>query len=166
MHALLETLPSLAPAQLTQFLQSILPLAAARPTLFSPHLQPLLTFLSALLLSQAEIDPGPTPTVSQPFPAAGGSAFSFDFPPSGVGKGKAAVRPQQDEEREEARKAALEFVLTLSEEKPSMVRRVDGWSAAIVRGCLEGMGELDDDDTEEWLAADVGVSLSEAEVCY
>jgi hypothetical protein len=76
------------------------------------------------------------------------------------------VRPQQDEEREEARKAALEFVLTLSEEKPSMVRRVDGWSAAIVRGCLEGMGELDDDDTEEWLAADVGVSLSEAEVCY
>jgi hypothetical protein len=160
MHALLETLPSLAPAQLTQFLQSILPLAAARPTLFSPHLQPLLTFLSALLLSQAEIDPGPTPTVSQPFPAAGGSAFSFDFSPSGVGKGKAAVRPQQDEEREEARKAALEFVLTLSEEKPSMVRRVDGFSS--LSGCLEGMGELDDDDTEEWLAADVGVSPPKA----
>jgi hypothetical protein len=155
MHSLLDTLPTLPQAQLTKFLQSLLPLAAARPTLFAPHLRPLLTFVSALLLSQAEADPGPTPTVGRPFPAAGGSAFSFDFPPAGLNKGKAPARPQADEEREEARKAALEFVLTLSEEKPSMCRKVDGWSAAIVRGCLEGMGELDDEDTEEWLAADV-----------
>jgi hypothetical protein len=159
MHPLLETLPPLAPAQLTQFLQALLPLASARPNLFAPHLQPLLAFLSALLLSQADIDPGPTPTVSQPFPGSGGSAFSFDFPPAGSAKGKTAVRPQQDEEREEARKAALEFVLTLSEEKPAMVRRVEGWAAAIVRGCLEGMGELDDDDTDEWRAADVGARV-------
>jgi importin-5 len=166
MHPLLETLPSLPPAQLTQFLQSLLPLASYRPNLFGPHLRPLLNFLSALLLSQAEADPGPTPTVGRPFPGAGGgSAFSFDFPPAGSGKGKAAARPQADEEREEARKAALEFMLTLSEEKPPMVRKVDGWAAAIVRGCLEGMGELDDEDTAEWLAADVGPPNSSASAC-
>jgi hypothetical protein len=62
-----------------------------------------------------------------------------------------------DEERQEVRKAALEFMISLSEAKPSMVKKVDGWVAAIVRGCLEGMGEFHDDQLslEIWLEADV-----------
>ena len=62
-----------------------------------------------------------------------------------------------DEEREDVRKAALEFMISLSESKPAMVRKVDGWTAAIVRGCLEGMGELGDDNLDVWLEADVRV---------
>lgn len=53
------------------------------------------------------------------------------------------------------RKAALEFMISLSEAKPNMVKKVDGWTAAVVRGCLEGMGELRDDDLGIWLEADV-----------
>ena len=60
-----------------------------------------------------------------------------------------------DEEREDVRKAALEFMISLSEAKPAMVRKIDGWTAAIVRGCLEGMGELGDDNLDVWLEADV-----------
>jgi hypothetical protein len=36
-----------------------------------------------------------------------------------------------------------------------MVRRVDGWVSAMVRGCLGGMGELRDDELSTWLDADV-----------
>jgi importin-5 len=62
-----------------------------------------------------------------------------------------------DEEKEDMRKAALEFMISLSEAKPVMVRKVDGWTAAIVRGCLEVMGELGDDTLDVWLEADVRV---------
>jgi hypothetical protein len=40
------------------------------------------------------------------------------------------------EEKEDVRKAVLEFMISLSEAKPGMLRR-DGWAAAIVRVCLE-----------------------------
>jgi hypothetical protein len=43
---------------------------------------------------------------------------------------------------EDMTKTALEFMISLSDAKPAMVRKVDGWTAAIVRGCL---GELGDD---------------------
>ncbi|KAH9167134.1 ARM repeat-containing protein [Lactarius sanguifluus] len=62
--------------------------------------------------------------------------------------------PTLDEEAEEVRKAALEFMISLSEAKPAMVRRSDGWVSAIVRGCLGGMGELRDDELSSWLDAD------------
>lgn len=155
MHPLLETLPSLPPVHLSKFLQSLLPLTVARPHLFAPHLRPLLSFLASLLLSSPDVnDPGPTPTVGRPFPSGG----AFEFPPASANaKGKAPVKAvtREEEEREDARKAALEFVISLSEARPAMVRKVEGWSGAIVRGCLEGMGELDDEETESWLEADV-----------
>jgi len=40
-----------------------------------------------------------------------------------------------------------------------MVRKVSGWTEIIVRACLEGMGEFDEDETsglEGWLKEDVG----------
>ena len=40
-----------------------------------------------------------------------------------------------------------------------MVKRIDGWLSVAVRACLEGMGELDEDEDGEelrtWLNADV-----------
>lgn len=72
------------------------------------------------------------------------------------------------EERTQLRLGALEFMLSLSEAKPSMVRRVDGWVGVLVRACLEGMGELDEGESEpgreeevlnEWRAEDVSAAL-------
>jgi hypothetical protein len=49
---------------------------------------------------------------------------------------------------DDVRKATLEFMISLTEAKPPMVRKVDGWTVAIVRGCLEGMGEFPDDNLD------------------
>jgi hypothetical protein len=45
-----------------------------------------------------------------------------------------------------------------------MVRKVSGWTDIIVRACLEGMGEFDEDETEIsdlkfWLWEDVSFFL-------
>jgi importin-5 len=157
---MLDTLPSLPQSQFPKFISTLTPLTTTNPTLFQPHLRPLLGFLPALILPSA--DPGPTPTVAKPFPTSG----SFTFPPVGGGSKSAASGDEtdedgmaMDEEREDVRKAALEFMISLSESKPAMVRKVDGWTAAIVRGCLEGMGELGDDNLDVWLEADVRIQF-------
>lgn len=171
---------------LAQFLMTITPLTTTHPALFAPNLQALLNFLPALILPSA--DCGPTPTVAKPFPSAGSAPSSsgrqgaFVFPPvSSPGTtglptppnsggpssgGGLSSQPNEDTDEKEAyqglRLAALEFMVSLSEAKPSMVRKVDGWVPALVRACLEGMGELDDgtDGSEEeslraWLDEDV-----------
>jgi hypothetical protein len=43
--------------------------------------------------------------------------------------------------------SALEFMISL-EAGPNMVRKVPGWTDIIVRACLAGMGEFDNDETE------------------
>ena len=65
---------------------------------------------------------------------------------------------EDEEDKETMMKAALEFMITLSEAQYSTVNDVDGWAAAILRGCLEGMGTLRNDDPKEWLEADVRVA--------
>jgi hypothetical protein len=50
-------------------------------------------------------------------------------------------------------------MIGLSEAKRAMVRKVDGWTAATVRGCLEGMGELGDDTFDMWLGVDICMTL-------
>ena len=145
---MLDTLPSLPPSQFPKFISTLTPLATTNPTLFQPNLRPLLGFLPALILPSA--DPGPTPTVAKPFPTSG----SFTFPPPAAGSKSMSGDctdedgMAMDEEKEDVRKAALEFMISLSEAKPGMVRKVDGWTAAIVRGCLEGMGELGDENLD------------------
>ena len=47
-----------------------------------------------------------------------------------------------------SRLSALEFMISLSEAASNMVRKVPGWTDIIVRACLEGMGEFDEDETE------------------
>jgi importin-5 len=99
--------------------------------------------------------------VARPFPGT----QSFTFPPTP--NGGPPDDDELDEEAEEVRKAALEFMISLSEAKPAMVRRVDGWVSAIVRGCLGGMGELRDDELSTWLDADVrDSSIPKAYISY
>jgi len=151
MYPILNTLPSVPPNQIAKFISTLTPLTTC-PDLFAPHLPALLSFVPTLLLPSA--DPGPTPTISKPYPSEG--SFSFDFPPASAGKAKDEPR---DEEGEEVRKAALEFMVSLSESKPSMVKRVEGWIPVIIKGCLEGMGEIEEDSTPLWLEADVSQSM-------
>ncbi|EIN06364.1 ARM repeat-containing protein [Punctularia strigosozonata HHB-11173 SS5] len=163
LHPMLEILPSLPHSQLPKFLATLTPLTSVHPVVFQEHMPALLSFFSALVVPMA--DAGPTPTVARPFPSKNGNgspgqdrAFSFDFVTT-PGKGKEkAPEDEEKEERDEVRKAALEFMVSLSEAKPAMVKRVsgNGWVVAIVRGCLEGMGELpeDDDMLQAWLDAD------------
>ncbi|KZT00064.1 ARM repeat-containing protein [Laetiporus sulphureus 93-53] len=153
LYPMLNTLPSLPHTHLPAFLSALTPLTSSHPTLFEPHLHALLSFLPPLIVPA--VDAGPTPTVARPNPA-GGSSFVFP-PPSqnGNGKSKATVEEHEsDHEEEEVRKAALEFMVSLTEARPSMVKRVDGWTAVMVRGCLEGMGEIPEDETDIWLEAD------------
>ncbi|KAJ6514536.1 armadillo-type protein [Mycena vulgaris] len=182
-------------ANLTAFLTTLTPLCTTHPSLFAPHLQALLSFFPSLILPSA--DPGPTPTVSRPFPTDSGEgntadrqgAFVFppplspqapSTPPASAGAagsthstptsasfdGGAAVERDLDaDERQTLRLAALEFMVSLSEARAGMVKRVDGWVGIMVRACLEGMGEFDEGDgLEGWLEEDPSAnSAAEAE---
>jgi Importin repeat len=151
MYPMLDTLPRLPNNHLPRFLNTLTPLCTTNPNLFTPHLSALLTFLPGLILPT--VDPGPTPTVARPFPTA---QLSFSFPPV-VSQEDGNRDDEVDDEKMEVRIAALEFMVSLSEAKPSMVRRHDGWVPAVVRGCMEGMGSFPDDQTslKEWLELDV-----------
>jgi importin-5 len=120
MYSMLDTLPRLPNAHLPKFLNTLTPLCTSHPNLFTQHLSPLLVCLPGVILPSA--DPGPTPTVARPFPAL---YFSFSFPPV-RSQDDGDREDEADEEKEEVRKAALEFMITLSEAKPSMVREQDG----------------------------------------
>ncbi|KAF9809312.1 hypothetical protein IEO21_07461 [Rhodonia placenta] len=153
LYPMLNSLPTIPHARLPAFLAVLTPLATTHPHLFEHHLRALLSFLPALIAPA--VDAGPTPTVARPNPA-GASSFVFP-PPAQNGKGK---EPAEDREAageaEEVRKAALEFMISLSEARPPMVRRVEGWTRAVVTGCLEGMGEIPEDETDIWLEAEPG----------
>ena len=152
MYPILNTLPSLLRAQQPPFLSVLTELATSNPHLFRPHIPALLTFLPSLLIPA--VDAGPTPTVARPNPG-GGSTFAF--PP--VAQSSNGDEREGTGEEDEVRKAALEFMTTLSESKPAMLKGVEGWVNIVVRGCLEGMGEIPEDDTETWLDADVGLAF-------
>lgn len=146
----LATLPASPPSHITRFLSALTPLAGSHPALFAPHLPDLLHLLPPLILAKKEYDAGPTPTVARPFPG-GGSVFQF--PPPSMNENRF---DDNDDEENEKRQAALELMVSLSESRPSLVRRVDGWLIAIVRACLEGVAELPDDEEtiQAWLDAD------------
>ena len=150
----LATLPAAPPSHTTRFLNALTPLASSHPTLFAPHLNDLLRFLPGIILNQKEYDAGPTPTVARPFPNGGGGS-AFQFPPASK-QSTSQSDDEDDDEREETRRAALELMVSLSEARPSLARRIDGWLPALVRACLEGIAELPDDEETlaAWLDAD------------
>ncbi|KAJ8507252.1 hypothetical protein ONZ45_g10362 [Pleurotus djamor] len=161
---------------LSKFLTALTPLASSHPSLFEPHLPALLRFLPALLIPA--VDCGPTPTVAKPFPVGNdtgenGRQGAFVFPPpspvsagpnsegNGVGtvNGNGGTGEDEDEERSILRLSTLEFMVSLSEAKPGMVRKVEGWVGVVVKACLEGMGEFDEAESsneglEAWLHED------------
>jgi importin-5 len=167
---------------LSTFFSTLTPLCTTHPTLFAPHLPALLTFLPGLILPP--VDCGPTPTVGRPFPRSGGSrqgAFVFpppspnpssppSSPPSASPASSASANShddrdtnEEDDQKQTLRLSALEFMLSLSEAKQSMVKKVPGWVEIMVRACLEAMGEFEEDEgagtsLEAWLAEDVSTS--------
>lgn len=147
LYPMLNTLPTLPHALLPPFLAALTDLAVSAPLLFRPHIPALLAFLPALLLPAP--DAGPTPTVTRPNPGG------FTFPPP---EERREGKGEKGAEEDEVRKAALEFMTALSEARPGMVRGVHEWMNVLVRGALEGMGEIPEDDVEEWLDADVSSS--------
>ncbi|KAF9445877.1 ARM repeat-containing protein [Macrolepiota fuliginosa MF-IS2] len=159
-HVLSQSLsqPSTTPKpvyqQLTQFLTTLTPLCSSHPTLFAPHLQSLLSFFPQLILPA--VDSGPTPTMTRPFPSSASRQDAFVFPPPGTPT--SAPEPEIDDEaeaRSTMRLTALEFMISLSEARPSMVRKAENWVAVMIRACLEGMSELDEDeDVSVWLKDD------------
>jgi len=51
----------------------------------------------------------------------------------------------------------MEFMISLSEARRNMVRKVSGSTEIIVRACLEGMGKFEETNgLERWLKEDVG----------
>lgn len=54
-------------------------------------------------------------------------------------------------------------MISLSEARPNIVRKVSGWGEIIMRAYLEGMGKFDDEETsglEMWLKEDVSYLFS------
>ncbi|KAJ7512803.1 armadillo-type protein [Mycena galericulata] len=182
-------------ANLTAFLTTLTPLCSTHPSLFAPHLQALLSFFPSLILPSADCGPTPTvsrpfpidggegntadrqgafvfPPPQSPHapttpPASAGAAGSTQATPtSGAFDGDApAERDLDADERQTLRLAALEFMVSLSEARPGMVKRIDGWVGIMVRACLEGMGEFDEGDgLAGWLEEDPSTnSAAEAE---
>ncbi|KAI0712867.1 armadillo-type protein, partial [Cerioporus squamosus] len=149
LYPMLNTLPSVPCPQQPAFLSVLTELAGSNAHLFRPHIPALLKFLPSLLLPV--VDAGPTPTVARPNPGGGSS---FAFPPVAQSASANGEEKEPVGEEDEVRKAALEFMTTLSESKPGMLRSEPAWVEIVVRGCLEGMGEIPEDDTETWLEAD------------
>lgn len=138
---------------LSIFLSDLTPLCTTHPILFAPHLQNLLSFLPSIVLPS--VDCGPTPTVGKPFPAVA-HQDAFTLPPPTI-----VMQGQNDgnDERSTLRLSALEFMVSLTEARPNMVRKLTGWTEIIVRACLEGMGEFEEEDNlDDWLREDVGLS--------
>ena len=60
-----------------------------------------------------------------------------------------SIEDTKDDERKELstlRLSALKFMISLMDARPNMVRKIIGWTE--VRTSLEGMGELDKDETD------------------
>lgn len=103
-----------------------------------------------------------TPTASNPHGHAPNGVNSsnpkFLFPPPGSARPfgvmnqashqRPYVPTPEDEARDSMRRAALEFLVSLSEARPTMVRECQGWVNGVVRCCLEGMSEVRDEGGE------------------
>ena len=111
-----------------------------RPILIPPlpnaRYPPLPTLISIPKIHINPNTPSPLPLLgSLPAPTAGGPKSSAVAAAAASGEADEDGMAM-DQEREAVRKAALEFMISLSEPKSAMVRKIDGWTAAIVRGVL------------------------------
>ncbi|KAI0691537.1 hypothetical protein C8Q76DRAFT_862075 [Earliella scabrosa] len=139
MHPILNTLPSLLRAQQPPFIFVLTELATSNPHLFRLTFPPFSHSFPHFLVSLLSAD------------------STFAFPP--VAQSSNGDECEGTGEEDEVRKAALEFMITLSESEPAMLKGVERWVNIIVRGCLEGMGEIPEDDTKTWLDAHVDLTF-------
>ncbi|EIW63688.1 uncharacterized protein TRAVEDRAFT_41117 [Trametes versicolor FP-101664 SS1] len=123
MYPMLNTVPSLPHARLPLFLLVVTELAASNPHLFCPH------------ILAHRLPPLAAPTSCRSSQGENGD----DKAVSG--------------EDNEVHKGALEFMTTLSEARPNMLRGIEGWVNIVVCGCLEGTGEIPEDNLDKWLEA-------------
>lgn len=148
----------LIPLILTPLPSSQAELSDATPTVGNPN--PRHPYGSAFTFPS-------TPTASNPHGSGANNINNPRFlfpPPNGVaglpGRPNGAthhVVTQEDEARDEMRRAALELLVSLSEARPAMVRECPGWVNNVVRCCLEGMSEIRDeggDATQRWAETD------------
>ena len=143
--AMLNTLFSASPSQFPKFVSLLMQLAMTNCILFQPHLQPLLELLAPIITNGSILTP--KGANAKPMPNSG--------VPSSIETCVSSGADIADTEMsKEIMRKALEFMITLSEANPGMVKNVGGWSPAIVTGCLEGMASRDD-DLDKWLEADV-----------
>ncbi|KAF8972027.1 hypothetical protein BDZ97DRAFT_2070663 [Flammula alnicola] len=104
---------------LTPFFSALTPLTTTHSILFAPHLQNLLIFPPSFILPPRRLWPHTDcrPSISQP---EAGFEGAFVFPSPGE-------QAEDDEERDERsilRLSALEFMISLSEARPNMARKV------------------------------------------
>ncbi|KAK7458738.1 importin subunit beta-3 [Stygiomarasmius scandens] len=182
---------------LHQHLAALTPLASSHPTLFLPHLAALLNFLPSLVLPLSDPGMTPRPKRGNSDPDSPSkhplwaSHSNGDHDDHGMDEDDEDADDEAEEEEEERqglRLAALEFMLSLCEARPGMfkVRSSSGgeqtdasspttsqstiastWISLMVRACLEGMAEIDEDTPfgvpgglAGWLAGDPSTSSS------
>ncbi|KZO91605.1 ARM repeat-containing protein [Calocera viscosa TUFC12733] len=116
----LNALPSMPKDHLPSALQALIPFTNSRPKLFTPHLAQLLSFLLSFF--------GPGPTTPTP------------------------MNPtlMLDDDREQAQTAGLELLVSLSESAATQCKKVPGWTASILRICMEGMAGEELEEWDEW----------------
>ncbi|THU84282.1 ARM repeat-containing protein [Dendrothele bispora CBS 962.96] len=142
-------------------LSALTPLASSHPALFLPHLAGLLSFLPTLVLPLS--DPGMTPR-----PKGRGESFVGSSGFSYYDADEEEQEQEQEEERQALRLAALEFMLSLSSSPTTPQSTISStWISLIVRACLEGMAEIDEENPfgvpgglAGWLNADPSTSSS------
>ena len=54
--------------------------------------------------------------------------------------------PEEDDQKQTLRPAALEFMLSLTEARSNMMKKVPGWAEVMVHACLQAMGEFEEDE--------------------
>ncbi|KIO21702.1 hypothetical protein M407DRAFT_217658, partial [Tulasnella calospora MUT 4182] len=128
---MLNTLPPLPKDSQEAFLQALIPLASTDPQLFRPHLSSLVSFL---------------PTLITRTPSHDSSSLAVHAP---------------DLEEDPTRYAALELLISITENDSKAVQACSEWIPTLVQCCLEGLAEIHDDVDGDWLDRDPTVEGDE-----
>lgn len=126
-----QTLPPLPKDSQEAFLQALIPLASTDPHLFRPHLSSLISFL---------------PTLITRAPLHDSSSL---------------VVHGADLDEDPTRYAALELLISITENDSKAVQACSEWVPTLVQCCLQGLAEIHDDVDGDWLDRDVSCSLQQ-----
>ncbi|KAG9049500.1 hypothetical protein FS837_010096, partial [Tulasnella sp. UAMH 9824] len=128
---MLNTLPPLPKDSQEAFLQALIPLASTDPQLFRPHLTSLISFL---------------PTLITRAPSHDSSSLAVHA---------------ADLDEDPTRYAALELLISITENDSKAVQACSEWVPTLVQCCLQGLAEIYDDVDGDWLNRDPTVEGDE-----